>query len=358
MNTEQKLYINGRFLTRRMTGVERVAYSICCAMRDMGQQFTLVCPKASIQDCYDTTGMDIVFFGRGSSHFWEQLVLPFFFLGKKNYVLGCFTGLGSILVRNKIMTIHDLSFLENPKWFSRGYYLWYKTMTPLAARTSRYILTVSQFSKNEILRFYPYLDKDRVCVVYPAVDNGMFNVDSGCGKAEEPFALTVSSLDPRKNFVKLVEAFKGISSCKLYIVGNANRVFGSQGLLLDDNPNVKVLGRVSDEKLVNLYRRAACFIFPSVYEGFGLPPLEAMACGCPVLASDIPVVREVCADAAMYFNPIDIDDIRKTIEQFFADMEHLRPILQKRGADNVKRFEWEKAAREFVRIAGNITNKG
>ena len=354
MNTERRLYINGRFLTRRMTGVERVAYSICCAMRDMGQQFTIVCPKTTIQDCYDTEGMDIVFYGRGSSHFWEQMVLPFFFLGKKNYVLCCFTGLGSILVHSKIMTIHDLSFLENPKWFSHSYYLWYKIMTPLAARTSRYILTVSQFSKNEILRFYPYLDKDKVCVVYPAVDKGMFNVDSGFNDAGEPFALTVSSLDPRKNFIRLVEAFKGITSCKLYIVGNANRVFGSQGALDDDNPNVKVLGRVSDEELVSLYRRAACFIFPSVYEGFGLPPLEAMACGCPVLASDIPVVREVCADAALYFNPIDIDDIRNAIEKFYAEMERLRPMLQKRGADNVKRFDWAAAAREVVRIAREI----
>ena len=118
----RRIYINGRFLTQPMTGVERYAYSICKSLAQQGQDFTIVCPKAKIQDCYDTTGMQIVRYGIGNSHFWEQLILPFFFLFKRNSLLFSFTGLGSILVRKKVMTIHDLSFLENPKWFSRAYY--------------------------------------------------------------------------------------------------------------------------------------------------------------------------------------------------------------------------------------------
>lgn len=348
MSKRPKIYINGRFLTRKMTGVERFAYSICRTMRRMGQPFTLLCPHAPIQDCYDTDGMDIVRYGRGNSHVWEQLVLPFFFIGKKDYVLCSFTGLGTILVGRKIMTIHDLSFLENPKWFSRGYYMWYKVMTPLAARTSRHILTVSQFSKGEIHRFYPFLSRDKVSVVYSAVDTNRFKPNAGAAGSGETFALTVSSLDPRKNFARLVEAFKGVRGCKLYIVGNANRVFGSQSALDEGNPNIRLLGRVSDEELVSLYQRAACFVFPSVYEGFGLPPLEAMACGCPVLASDIPVVREVCADAAMYFNPLNIDSIRHTIEKYLEGMGQLKLKMQKRGFDNVERFRWEKVVRDVM----------
>ena len=117
----RRIYINGRFLTQPMTGVERYAYSICKSLVRQGYDFTLVCPKAAIQDCYDTTGMHIVRYGIGNSHFWEQCILPFFFLFKRKFLVFSFTGLGSILVRKKVMTIHDLSFLENPKWFSRAY---------------------------------------------------------------------------------------------------------------------------------------------------------------------------------------------------------------------------------------------
>ena len=103
-----EIYINGRFLTQPMTGVERYAYNMCKAMAEQQLSFTIVCPQAPIQDCYDVNGLKIVHYGRGNSHFWEQCVLPFFFIGKKNYVVLSFTGLGSILIRRKIMTIHDL----------------------------------------------------------------------------------------------------------------------------------------------------------------------------------------------------------------------------------------------------------
>ena len=168
------IYINGRFLTQPMTGVERYAYNMCKAMAEQQLSFTIVCPKGTIQNCYDVSGLKIVHYGWGNSHLWEQCVLPFFFVGKKNYVVMSFTGLGSILVRNKMMTIHDLSFLENHNWFSKAYYWWYKIMTPLAVKTSRHILTVSEFSKREILRFYPFLKEQDITVVYNATDETLF----------------------------------------------------------------------------------------------------------------------------------------------------------------------------------------
>jgi hypothetical protein len=122
-----RIYINGRFLTRPMTGVERYAYMICKTLADMGREFTIICPKAPLMSCYDISNLPIVRYGCGQSHLWEQCVLPFFFIRKKDYLLFSFTGLGSILIRNKVMTIHDLSFLETPKWFSKGYYWWYNS---------------------------------------------------------------------------------------------------------------------------------------------------------------------------------------------------------------------------------------
>lgn len=350
----RRIYINGRFLTQPMTGVERYAYSICKSLMQKGQDFTIVCPKASIQDCYDTTGMKIIKYGIGNSHFWEQCILPFFFLFKKNYLIFSFTGLGSILICNKVMTIHDLSFLEDPSWFSRAYYYWYKLMTPLAVRTSRHIITVSHFSKQEIRRFYPFVKGDKITVVYPSVDRDKFINKRIENEYGEQFALAVSSLDPRKNFLRLVEAFKGIDNCKLYIVGNTNRVFGQRSQLKVVPVNVKLLGRVTDEELVRLYNQASCFIFPSIYEGFGLPPIEAMECGCPVLASDIPVIHEVCIDAAEYFDPNNIDSIRDTIVGYFREQQNKKKTMQTRGYANAHRFDWGKTAQHIIELSQTI----
>ena len=342
-----EIYINGRFLTQPMTGVERYAYNMCKAMAEQQLSFTIVCPKATIQDCYDVSSLKIVHYGRGNSHIWEQCILPFFFVGKKNYVVMSFTGLGSILVRNKIMTIHDLSFLENPKWFSKAYYWWYKVMTPLAVRTSRHILTVSEFSKREILRFYPFLKEQDITVVYNATDETLFRTLPEIEEPQEHFALAVSSLDPRKNFARLIEAFQDIPDCKLYIVGSSHRVFGESQENKGDN--IRYLGRVTDEELVRLYNQAVCFIFPSLYEGFGLPPIEAMSCGCPVLVSDIPVLHEVCGDAATYFDPYNPYAIRKAIQQFLTT--YRESSEQPTGPGPVsRRFSWAASAKGLISL--------
>lgn len=352
------IYINGRFLTQPMTGVERYAYKMCQALSALGQPFTIVCPHAPVQPCYDVSNFHIIRFGRGNSHLWEQLVLPLFFLGKKNYLLFSFTGLGSLLVRRKVMTIHDLSFLENPRWFSRAYYWWYKLMTPLAARTSRAVITVSNFSKGEILRFYPFLQPERIHVVYGAVDTGRFRRQTSSitpPTSSAPFVLAVSSLDQRKNFQRLIQAFQGISGCQLHIVGSRNRVFSTSGDSSSQSDNIQFLGRVSDDELISLYNRAECFVFPSIYEGFGLPPLEAMACGCAVLAADIPVLREVCADAAIYFNPYDVQSISDAVSRFLSLPATDKDSLRRRGLENVGRFSWEKSAARIIRMAEELS---
>ena len=346
------LYINGRFLTQPMTGVNRYAYNVCKSMAALGQPFTLVCPKADFHDSYDVRGLNIVHFGFGNSHFWEQLVLPLFFVGKRDYMLLCFTGLGPILIRRKIMTVHDLAFIENPAWYTRAYHILYKFLTPLSVKTSRHIITVSEFSKSEILRFYPFMKPSQISVVYGAVDKKILS-HPGCEEttAAEPFALTVSSIDPRKNFSRLIEAFKDIPEAKLYIVGSYNRVFSEKNNIAGSTENIKFLGRVNDDELIRLYQTASCFIFPSIYEGFGLPPLEAMACGCPVLASDIPVEREVCGDAALYFNPYDVQSIRKTFLDFLGRIDELKPLLQAKGAERHRRFSFEESAKKIIRLA-------
>ncbi|MBR2115288.1 MAG: glycosyltransferase family 4 protein [Prevotella sp.] len=360
------IYINGRFLTQPMTGVERYAYNICKAMARLRQPFTVVCPKAPIHQDYDVSDLTVVHYGIGNSHFWEQCVLPFFFIGKKDYVVLSFTGLGSILIRHKVMTVHDLSFLKNPSWYSRTYYWYYKFMTPLAVKTSQHILTVSEFSKSEILGFYPFLKAEKISVVYNAIDRQLFKplppspshpltpspshpLTPSPSHPLTPFVLCVSSIDPRKNFARLIEACQGLTGAKLYIVGKYNRVFSQQIQLDTTSDHIQFLGRVSDDELVRLYNQAACFVFPSLYEGFGLPPLEAMACGCPVLVSDIPVEREVCGDAAQYFNPLDPTNILHTITQYLNDADVIKEKMRQKGFENITRFSWEKSAETLIK---------
>ena len=352
------IYINGRFLTQPMTGVERYAYNICKALVRLHQPFTIVCPKAPVHQDYDVSGLTIVHYGIGNSHFWEQCVLPFFFIGKKDYVVLSFTGLGSILIRHKVMTVHDLSFLKNPSWYSRTYYWYYRFMTPLTVKTSRHILTVSEFSKSEILGFYPFLKAENISVIYNAIDRQLFKHQTSdiryqtsdiTPQPSAPFVLCVSSIDPRKNFARLIEACQDLNNVDLYIVGKYNRVFSLQpSALSPQTSHIRFLGRVSDDELVRLYNQAACFVFPSLYEGFGLPPLEAMACGCPVLVSDIPVEREVCGDAALYFNPLDPQNILHTITQYLNDADVIKEKMRQKGFENITRFSWEKSAEILI----------
>lgn len=351
------LYVNGRFLTQRMTGVNRYAYHLCKTMALTGVDFIIVCPKGRLCEDYDTQGLPIKHFGTGRSHFWEQCVLPWLFLGKRNHLLLSFTGLGPIIIRRKVITVHDVAFLRNPAWYSRAYALFYRIMTPIAIKTSLHILTVSQFSKQELTTYYPFLAPQNVSVVYNAADRSLFQRLKGQDMPATPFVLGVSSIDPRKNFARLIEAFQGIKEARLYIVGNYSHVFSKQETLPTGNKQVNFLGRVSDDELIKLYNQASCFVFPSLYEGFGLPPLEAMSCGCPVLASDIPVIHEVCGDAAQYFSPHDTDDIHNAISRFLRQTPAEHQEMTEKGYRNCERFSWHQSVNTLMQAISPFIRK-
>lgn len=312
----KQVFVNGRFLTQQITGVNRYAYEQCRVMQEAGMPFVLVCPQGKLNPEYDLRGMEVVRFGFASSHVWAQLVLPWFFLFRKDYRLLCFTGLAPLLVRHTLMTIHDLSFLHNPAWYSKAYYHFYKLMTPVCARHAEILWTVSQASKQDILSRYPHLITKPIEAVTPRVDTTFF-----CRSTDKrkPFVLAVASMDPRKNLSTLVRAVSHDASISLKIAGGINRVFAET--VMPQASNVEWLGRVSDEELRRLYRTAAGLVYPSLFEGYGIPPVEALACGCPVAVSDIPVLRETCdplqkqGEKVLYFNPLDEQDIRNKIKE-------------------------------------------
>ena len=335
------LYINGRFLTKPLTGINRFAYELTCGLIKFGINVTIICPKQAIKPEYDIKGLNIIKFGFGTSHIWEQISLPLFFVGKKDFMLMSFSGLGPIIIFNKIITIHDLAFLENPSWFSKTYVLIYRLLIPLSARTSKRILTVSEFSKQEIINKLG-IKEDSISVIYNAVNNNQEEQESILEKVPKNYILAVSSIDPRKNYARLTQAFTIIPNCNLVVVGGVSHIFNHVKMNRSLN-NVYTLGRVTDAELTTLYKNARAFIYPSLYEGFGIPPIEAMTYGCPVVASDLSVIHEVCGDAALYVNPYNIDEIAKAIERVDNDI-NLRLDLRERGYKNIRRYSWHNSS--------------
>lgn len=349
MNKYKKIYINGRFLTTPIAGINRFAYELCKILSDF-INLTIIVPKSQLYPEYDISTLNIIEFGNFKSHLWEQIDLPLFLLNKKNYLLLNFSGLGPILCKSKISTIHDVSFLHHPQWFSREYYLFYRILTPLIIKTSRAILTVSEFSKSEILKYYKP-NPSKLHVIYNAVTKMPVNnisVDN-----HEKYILTVGSLDPRKNFKTLIQAFSNdeLKHVELRIVGASNKVFGELGYNVQDFPNVKFLGRISEEELKTQYYNALLFILPSLYEGFGIPPLEALYSGCDIAISDIPVFREIFGNAAIYFNPNDAKDISAKIAKYLRGEIKIKQV-EKTKVQN--KYSWEFSAHKILSLISNI----
>jgi glycosyltransferase involved in cell wall biosynthesis len=226
-------------------------------------------------------------------------------------------------------------------------------------KNSRHIITVSEFSKNEIAKYFG-IDKNKISVVYNGVDQQFRPKKEN---NYEQYILGVSSVAYHKNFIKLIEAFSLLNrnDIKLYIVGGLNeKIFGKNSLKIleyaKNNDNIIFLGRVDDEKLIELYSNAICFVYPSLYEGFGIPPLEAQACGCPIVVSDIPVFKEIYADSAVYFNPLDPNDISCKINNILND-SNLRKILTQKGLENAKKFTWDNSAKQFFSILEGVVKE-
>lgn len=346
--------VNGRYLTQKATGVHRYAFEICNKLHEMGVDFHVAVPK-EIHPDYKFS-FKTVQCGSLKTHFWEQISLPSYLKSIGSPLLISFTGCGPLNYNNQIMTIHDVSHERYPEWFSKNYYRFYHYMMPRIGRKAHAIFTVSEFSKNEIVDTLK-LDPHKIYVVHSNVP--FHNKPS---KEEilnykpspdtERYILAVSSMDPRKNFIRLVEAFNKIEdkSLKLYIIGMRFKAFNTPDLEKLIGDNIYLPGYVDDDALQKIYQNAILSIYPSLYEGFGLPPLESMTFGCPVVNSDIPALHEVSEDAALYANPYDVNDIADKIEELLKNAD-LRQTLRLKGLEQIKKYSWERSAKQVYEIA-------
>lgn len=303
----KKIYINGRFLTQNITGVQRYAIEIVKALDkhlDIDElsskyEFELVCPK-NIKQKLKLNNIKIKQIGRLKGHLWEQIELPLYVKG--NFLFN-FCNCAPIIKKNQVVTIHDAAVCAVPEAYSFLFRTWYKTMFYILGHRLNKIFTVSNFSKKELHKYFS-IDLNKIEVTYNGIDHilkikpdekifGKFNIE------KNNYVLAVSSLNPSKNFKLILKTAKEMPDTNFVIAGGTNSsVFKSKGLPVTDN--VKFIGYVTDEELVALYKYASCFVYPSLYEGFGIPPLEAMTFNCPVIVSDIEVFKEIYGDNVTY----------------------------------------------------------
>ncbi len=266
-----------------------------------------------------------------------------------------------------VTSVHDVSHQVFPKFFSLRDRLLFTTLFPLSLRRSDAILTLSEFSKNEIWEKYPYLEKKTIHAV-PLAAKSLF---SSLEKKQldqhilqkysirNQFILAVGNLQPRKNLSRLIEAFATLKSdvdVQLVIVGKAqwqaSQVY-KQVLDLKLEERVLFTGYVPDSELLHLYNAAIVFVYPSLYEGFGLPVLEAMACGTPVIASNTTSLPEVANDAAILVDPTNVSEIREAILEIIQAPE-LAKTLSRKGLLNIKNFSWRVTAEATAKVYRSI----
>ena len=354
-----RVFINARFLTQSITGVQRYAVELIKALDrliDSGEvdssrySFTLLSPRDRKSDL-GLVHIPLKQVGCLRGHLWEQFELPLYTRGRDLLSL---CNAAPLFKRNQVVTIHDAAVFAVPGTYPIAFRAWYQVLLQRLCRTSAGIITDSAFSKSELIK-YCRPDPTRVHVIYLGKEH-VFSADSDesilekHGLGTRPFVLAVSSMTFNKNFRSIVRAIEllGRDCFDTAIVGGVNpRVFTQSNLPLSDT--VKHLGYVTDGELRALYEHAACFIFPSFYEGFGLPPLEAMACGCPVITSNAASLPEVCGDAALYCDPYSPEDIAAKIALLMSD-EALRDSLHKKGLARARQFTWEQTARQTLEV--------
>jgi glycosyltransferase involved in cell wall biosynthesis len=337
--------INGRFLTQAITGVQRFAGEIATELAKIRHDLLIVAPKSALLPP-DFGGIRVVQTGVLGGHAWEQLELPIFLRKLRGPLLLGLTSTGPVFYRPQVTTQFDITYVRHPESFSRRFRALYRTLVPRVVNHSSHILTISDFSRGELIDHFG-VSPDSVSVV-PCAVGDFFSAPRGTRTEAPSYFLAVSSPNAHKNFSRLLDAFSFVRAVhpdvELWIVGSQAPSFARQSFDPHSASGVRFLGRVSDASLVDLYAGAVAFVFPSLYEGFGLPPLEAQSVGTPVIASNSSAMPEVLGSGGAFFvDPLDVGDIARALREVLLD-EALRHRLVAAGLENVARYSWAGSA--------------
>tara|TARA_R110000868_G_scaffold221046_2_gene472494 strand:+ start:266 stop:1306 length:1041 start_codon:yes stop_codon:yes gene_type:complete len=344
------IIINARFLTQPISGVQRFGIEISKIVKKQlkDQVCFVTCPGVIHIELFEELEAKII--GVNKSHIWEQIDLFAYLSLNKNPLLVSFGYTGPLFYKNQIVSIHDVAFKYYKESFSKSFAFVYNYLVPRIAKKCLHVFTVSEAAKKEVVKELK-LPSQKVSVVYNGISSIFKNAEklSWKDKSVKPYILTVSSHHPRKNYERLIEAFNALNDTEiqLYVIGNFVGHF-SNTVAIKPNKKVKFLTNITDEQLVAYYQKAELFVFPSLYEGFGIPVIEAMSQHLPCVISDIPVFKEIGDESVIYVNPRDVDSISKGI------IKGLNLVDKTLNYPKLDQFSWEKSANKVVKILKNF----
>jgi glycosyltransferase involved in cell wall biosynthesis len=341
-----------------MTGVERFAMMVLRALDEVPAaealgRWKILAPQG-VEKPAGLRNIEFETVGSHRGHLWEQSDL--LRASRKGRLISLCNS-GPIFHRRQLVVLHDAWVYRHPEHFSFSYGLFHRTLGRMISSWAK-IATVSNFSKSElseILRIRP----DDISVIPNAADHTVSTQSDASvlktfNLSPRGFFLFVGSPAPNKNLSRAIGAFMEIARADIdfVLVGAAAKSFADSALN-ELPPNVIRTGRLSDSQIKALYENALALVFPSTYEGFGIPPLEAMKAGCLTLAADIPAVREVCADAAVYFDPFDVQSIADIMLKA-ADDKIDRIAMIDAGHRRADSYSWLQSAEQLVSAAKSI----
>jgi glycosyltransferase involved in cell wall biosynthesis len=355
-----EVLINGRFLSRQMTGVDRFAHEIIraidrlCGLGTSPFTFRIVAPSLPLEP-WPLKNIPISCVSGMSGHLWEQITLPRY---AKDRPLISLCNTGPVFKKNHHVVIHDATTVAVPESFSPKFRLLYRILMPTLGMSSRSVLTVSNFARNDIASAFGIkTEPDSVLgeggehILRYTPDESVLQKN---GLERGRYFLAVSSNAPHKNFRLILDAIELLKSknVRVAIAGGQNKaVFGANAM--NNADNASWLGYVSNEELRALYENATAFIFPSTHEGFGLPLVEAMQVGCPIIASNAASIPEVCGNAALFVDPRNPHELADAIA-LIHDSKAKRDQLSKLAKERSVMWQWDTAAHKLITHLANI----
>jgi len=326
-----------------MTGVQRVAHALSSRL---SISHSFAAPKKTV--------------GSVQGHLWEQAVLPFCTHGELLWS-PCITG--PIAVRRQVVTVHDAAVFEHPEWFSRQFAILYRSVVPRLCRRVLKVVTVSSFSRTRLSELLS-IDPKRIEVVMNASDasfnprpaSEIVEVKRRYGLDEFDYFITLSTLEPRKNLSLVLKAWEVVRSklnprTRLVVVGKAGSesVFGKSDFAAERAEDIIYTGYLPEEDLPALLSGSLALIYPSLYEGFGLPLIEGMSCGTPVVTTRLTSLPEVGQNAAIYVDENDPSDLARCLLTLATSQEY-REEHSGRGLERAAQFSWDSSAAQMDRI--------
>jgi glycosyltransferase involved in cell wall biosynthesis len=332
--------LNARFYAHKPTGMQRYGIEMASRLADV---LDVLRPSGSLRGY--------------SGHLWEQAFLP---AASGNRLLWSPNNTGPLAVARQVCTMHDIIPVEHPEWFSAPFAAWYKWLLPKLTRRAQHLIAVSEFTKQRLVERFG-IRPEKITVVWNGVDAQfrprtaaeIDEVRQALGIRTPKYLLSLGSLEPRKNLRRLLAAWGKLEKpddLSLVVVGakGSPNVF-RDAAIAEISDGVHFTGYARQEHLPALYSGAMALVYPSLYEGFGLPPLEAMACGTPVITSKTTSLPEVTGGAALLIDPLDEDAIAAAMLRLIAD-QPLRERLSAMSIEHASKLTWDKTASQTWKV--------